>query len=99
MPVTYTQESRIRRTSEQFVTRRLGDELALFNINSGKTHLLDASFVAVFDLLNDAPKTRDDLIADATSLASLSQDDIENFIDHVLLELQDIGLIDVAESP
>lgn len=99
MPVTHTQESRIRRTSVEFATRRLGDELALFNINSGKTHLLDASLVVVFDLLNDAPKTRDALINEATSLASFCQDDIENFIDHVLIELQDIGLIDVAEIP
>ena len=97
--MAHTPDIRIRRTPEYFATRRLGAEIALFNISSGKTHLLDASLVAVFDLLSDAPKTKDTLIAEATPLVSLCQDDIENFIDHALLELQDIGLIDIAESP
>ena len=97
--MAHTPDLKIRRTPEQFATRRLGEEIALFNVHSGKTHLLDASLVAIFDLLSDAPKTKDALIAEATPLASLSQNDIENFIDHALLELQDIGLIDIAESP
>lgn len=96
--MAHTPDIRIRRTPEQFATRRLGDEIALFNTISGKTHLLDESLAAVFDLLSDAPKTKDALIAEATPLASLCHDDIENFIDHALLELQDIGLIDVAET-
>lgn len=89
----------IKRAPEQFVSRRLGGEIALLNISSGKTHLLDASLVAILDLLGDTPKTKDALIAEATPLASPAQDDIENFIDHALLELQDIGLIDIAETP
>lgn len=80
------------------MTRRLGDEIALFNAYSGKTYLLDASLAAVFDILGDAPKTKGTLIAEAMPLASLGRNDIENFIDHALIELQDIGLIDIAET-
>lgn len=97
--MAHTPDIKIKRTPEQFATRRLGEEIALFNVNSGKTHVLDASLAAVFDLLGDTPKTKDALTAEAMPLASLCQDDIENFIDHALLELQDIGLIDIAESP
>ncbi|MCG2577776.1 HPr-rel-A system PqqD family peptide chaperone [Dechloromonas sp. XY25] len=97
--MAHTRDIEVRRIQEQFATRRLSEEIALFNIKSGKTHLLDASLVAVFDLLGDIPKTKASLIAEATPLASLYQDDIENFIDHALHELQDIGLIDVAETP
>lgn len=84
---------------EQFAVRRLGSEVALFNLSSGKTHLLDSDLVAVFDLLSDKPKTKTMLFAEAAPQARLFQDDIENFVDHALRELQDIGLIDITESP
>lgn len=97
--MVHTPDIKITRTSEQFAARRLGEEIALFNVISGQTHLLDASLAAVFDLLSDTPKTKDALIAEATPKVRLCQDDIDNFIDQALLELQDIGLIDIAESP
>lgn len=89
----------VKLISEQFAFRRLGSEVALFNLSSGKTHLLDSELVAVFDLLGDKPKTKTTLITEAAPRAKLFENDIENFVDHALLELQDIGLIDITESP
>ncbi|MDE2429903.1 MAG: HPr-rel-A system PqqD family peptide chaperone [Burkholderiales bacterium] len=96
--MTRTPETIVRQRTERFSARRLGKEIALFDVHSGKTHLLDTSLATIFDLLSDAPKTKGSLIAEAAPLLTLWQGDIENFIDHGLLELQDIGLIDITES-
>jgi PqqD family protein of HPr-rel-A system len=89
----------VRLTSEQFVIRRLGDEVALYDLNSGKTHLLDSKLATVFDLLSASPKTIDALVAQTMQNGGFIQDDIEIFVDHALLQLQDIGLVDFAELP
>lgn len=89
----------IKLTPDQFVIRRIGNEIALFNTHSGRTHLLDPSLAAVFDLLDDTPKIKTTVVAEieANRNMGLFQDNIENFVDHALCELQDIGLIEITE--
>lgn len=87
----------VRLTSEQFAIRHLGDEVALYDLNSGKTHLLDSKLATVFDLLRISPRTKDALVAETMQDGDFIQDDIEIFVDHALLQLQDIGLVDFAE--
>lgn len=88
----------VRITPEQFAIRRLGDEVALFNLSSGKTHLLDPGLATVFDLLlRTTPKAKDALVLEVMQESGFSQNDIEIFVDRALLQLQDIGLVDFAE--
>jgi len=84
-------------TPEQFAIRRLGDEVALYDLNSGKTHLLDPNLAALFDLLRASPKTKDALVVEAMQDGDVIQDDSKIFVDRALLQLQDIGLVDFAE--
>lgn len=87
----------IRLTSERFTIRRLGDEIALFNSSSGKTHLLDSNLAAVFEHLRASPKTKDALIVEAMQEDNCLHEDIETFIDCALVQLQDIGLVDLTK--
>lgn len=85
-------------TPEKFAIRCLGDEIALFNLNSGKTHILDSNLAAVFERLRASPKTKDTLITEAMQEGDYRHEDIETFIERALVQLRDIGLVDLPES-
>lgn len=89
----------IRLRPENFSIRRLGEAFALFDLTSGKTHVLESGLALVFHLLiQQSPKSRDALIAETAQKHELLQDDIEIFVDQALHQLQDIGLVDFPEQ-
>lgn len=97
-PRTASSSIKLQLIPDVFVARRLDDEIALFNTNSGQTHVLGPELSVVFDLLTESPKSRNDLVADLMSSGDFFQDDTEIFIDRALLQLHDIGLIDSVDQ-
>ena len=78
---------------DRFIERRLGDSLALFDTTSGETHLISPSALTLLKLLENFSGTRGMLLEELACHIDGTQQEIQDFLDRTLGNLEDIGLI------
>jgi PqqD family protein of HPr-rel-A system len=83
--------------SGRFVERRLGDSVALFDTTSGETHLLSPEVLVLIELLQSLSGKSDLLAEELAHHIDGTEQEIQNFIDQTLGNLQDIGFIEIEE--
>lgn len=75
------------------------EECVIYNQLTGDAHLIDGMGAEVFKILSEKAATRIQLLQTINSIFEWEMDfDAEGFLDHLILEYQKLGLVEVTEN-
>ncbi len=85
--------SQIYRLRTRFTTAEMDKDLGLMDIDTGKYYVMNPISRAIWDLLEQSPRSAEEICEEMISLYNGNQNDIKADVIEFLEELQNKGLI------